>query len=251
VNTNIKIDLELAWQCVGAAARSYELATVESPLCHVLQVPLVMNVPGWREVNILACRGSASLRDLLTDMEIGLVDLGIARVHAGFWRSANSILDRTLKLDQRASLAPVVVCGHSKGGGEAQILAWQLARRGRPVAAVHTFGSPRIGDAGWRRAYNSQAAHLWGRTLEDVTVRWVHEEDIVARLLAWITGYRHVGHEAFMPAWGGMEVDPQLLAKGLSDLWGSFWGYERGHIELVEDHPVSRYVEHIQKLDYD
>jgi hypothetical protein len=241
-------DLELAWQCVGAAARSYSMVTIENNLCHVLQVPLVMGPPWWKKVNIIACRGSDSLRDVVTDLEIGLVDLGIARVHAGFWKSANSILDQVLKLDQTALPAPVVLCGHSKGADEAKILAWQLARCGRPVAAVHTFGGPRIGDAGWRRTYNAQKANFDLQTLGDITTRWVHEEDIVARLLAWITGYRHVGHEAFMSSFGGVEMDPPLWAKGLSDLWGTFWGYERGHIELIEDHPVSRYVEHLKGL---
>ncbi len=53
------------------------------------------------------------------------------------------------------SVKPVIFAGHSLGGALANIAAarQQLASPGS-VAAVHTFGAPRVGDATWAAAYN-------------------------------------------------------------------------------------------------
>jgi len=240
-------DLGLARICVQASARAYQEATLTSELAKVLVVrsPYV-NAP------IIAFRGSADARAWLTDMRVCLAQTEYGKLHCGFYASTRTILGQLLALDQRSQPEPVIVTGHSKGGAEALICARILAAAGKPVQAVVTFGGPRVGDARWRKSYDDQSANLSGAlgqpTLGDITYRWVHEEDIVPRLPVWMMGYRHVGHEAFMSSFGGVEIDPPLQRMAWSDLWGTFWGYRAGRIEQALDHPIARYQEHLEPL---
>ncbi len=263
------LDLTLPRICAEAAARAYREATFESAFAHVLVIPATEAVP-----TIIAFRGSADVRAWLIDAEIRRVYTQFGRVHEGFWHSTQSVMDFLLKMDaryipgpeipphpgplpeereRRQQPSPIVVTGHSKGGAEAKICARLLAAAGRPVSAVVTFGAPRIGDAQWRAGYQSQtsncASPIGNRlALGEITQRWVNEEDIVARLPAWLTGYRHAGREYFISAFGGVQINPPLLMLAASDLWGTFWGYKRGTIEQAADHPISRYQECLSKL---
>ena len=245
-----KYDLALARMCAEACARAYREQTFGNDLAHVLVVPAgdgkgqMANGTG---ATIIAFRGSANTRDWLTDFEIRFRYTQFGRVHAGFWESTNSLMASIMALPEVMGAFPVIVTGHSKGAAEAVICARLLAAAGKPVAAVVTFGGPRVGDAAWRIGYGKcQMAD--GKTLGEITQRWVHEEDIVCRMAAWCTGYRHVGTEAFMSSFGGVELNPPFWRKAASDLWGTFWGYAQGHIDQVEDHPVSRYLEHLDSL---
>lgn len=230
------LNLELARACVEASARAYPEVSFESPLAHVLVVAATQASP-----LIIAFRGSEEVRDWLTDFRIGFTATDYGRVHTGFWQSTNSVMGEVLALPAVRAAIPVVVTGHSKGAAEAVICARLLAAAGKPVEAVVTFGGPRVGDAMWRADY--------GKTLGGSTTRWVHEEDIVCQLAAWCTGYRHViAAEAFMSSFGGVEIDPPIWRKAASNLWGTFWGYQQGHIDQVQDHPVSRYLEHLNSL---
>lgn len=234
-NRQAGIDLALPRLCVAAAARAYAEVSFESPLAQVLVVPATQAAP-----RIIAFRGSADVRAWLTDFRIGFTRTDFGRVHTGFWQSTNSVMAEVLALPAVRAAIPVVITGHSKGAAEALICARLLRAAGKPVEAVLTFGGPRVGDAAWRAGYNG--------LLGEVTQRWVHEEDIVARLAAWCTGYRHIRHEYFCSSFGGVERDPGVWRLAASDIWGTFWGYRKGHVEQVEDHPVSRYLEHINSL---
>ena len=248
MDTKPQIDLPLARMCANACARAYPEATISSNLAHCL----VVRAEGPA---ILAFRGSEDIRDLLTDFQVRWVQTVHGGIHSGFFNSALSVLNQILKLDQRQSPAPVIVTGHSKGAAEALIVARWLVAAGRPVEAVVTFGGPRVGDAEWRKSYNAAGtniqqptSNIQHPTLGDATQRWVHEEDLVPRLPVWCSGYRHVGHEMFLSAFGGVEVDPPVWRMAASDIWGTFWGYRAGVIEQAADHPISKYQEHIKGL---
>lgn len=223
-------ELGLARRCAAVSAQAYLLASVQSELAHVL----VQRNADY-EPTLIAFRGSASTRDWLTDLRVGFTDVGVGRVHRGFWESTNSVMDAVRRLDQRESRAPVIVTGHSKGGAEAMICAWLLARCGWPVKAVVTFGGPRVGDSAWRRNYNA--------CLGEVTQRWVHEEDGVARLPVWITGYRHAGRQYFMSALGELRVNPPLWFQFISDCIGIYRDYRFGKLSVVLNHPLGGYIE--------
>ena len=69
---------------------------------------------------------------------------------------------------------PIFVAGHSLGGGQAIPCAADLKSHGFRVAAVYTFGQPRVGDSAFRDAYNV--------ILGKVTWRIVNQNDIVPRV---------------------------------------------------------------------
>lgn len=234
------IDLALARVCVQASAEAYTAAATIQGMWATVRVTTAAAVALMMRPTIVAFRGSASVRDWITDARVYRRNVGVGLLHQGFLDSVQNVFYRVCKIvDKKA--APVIVTGHSKGGAEALICAWLLARSGRTVQAVVTFGGPRVGDAQWKAHYNSTA-------LGAVTQRWVHEEDIVTRLPAWCMGYRHVGQECFMSSFGGVEINPPLWRKAASDLWGTFWGYKHGEIEQASDHPIAKYLGHIERL---
>jgi hypothetical protein len=100
-------------------------------------------------VNIIAFRGSSDLtawwRDffILGEATWGHPELGL--VHAGMFGDVLQVIDA---IDNDVGAAPIAITGHSKGGGEAQILAAVRLSRKRPVFQVTTFGAPRVGHLG-------------------------------------------------------------------------------------------------------
>ena len=106
-------------------------------------------------------RGTSSLQDAVDDARVRLQPFmagQTARVHAGFWRQAHSVVD-----DVRQCLShnggEVRCTGHSLGAAAAMLCACVLAadyqdEPERPVSFVG-FGTPRAGDAEWKRLFES------------------------------------------------------------------------------------------------
>ena len=216
-------------------AQAYTTATIETDLCHIVSTPAEFAEDG-QPYSILAFRGSKSPLDFLTDAKIKFARLpGGQQLHEGFHASVSSIWDQLLKLDQRAPPAPVILTGHSKGGGEALIAAFLLNRAGRHVHSVYTFGAPRVGDRNFKRDYNlALGFNTWS---------WIHEEDIVPRLPPCILkGYRRAGTICFLPAFGhGFLWNPWIGYMLLSDVWGAWKEYRQGRDAFLADHPIARY----------
>ncbi len=61
-----------------------------------------------------------------------------------------------------------------------------------------------------------------------------------------LAGYRHVGHEVFLPALPGrasnLRIDPPLWYKLLSDTWGLYRANRRCAAELIHDHALDNYI---------
>jgi len=182
---------------------------------------------------VIAFRGSKSLRDWLTDFEFRQVrsDSG-DKIHEGFyraWLSVRDLLPTTPALQN--SSTPLVVTGHSLGGAMALLAAEGLHKLGCRVAAVYTFGGPRVGDALWAMGYDL--------ALQARTWRVVDELDLVPRVP--VLGYRHAGHRVQL-ADNGMFVNPplwQLAAQDLMQMWRA-WRARR--LESLTDHPISAYT---------
>ncbi|CAE7520837.1 yiaY [Symbiodinium sp. CCMP2592] len=80
----------------------------------------------------------------------------------------------------------LVLCGHSLGGGYAQVMAVHLLSRNVEVAAVRTFGAPHVLVP---PPDQEDSARLWQK-LSSITQHWVHDWDPVPRLplcKAWLT----------------------------------------------------------------
>jgi hypothetical protein len=192
---------------------------------------------------IIAFRGTADLRNWLTDLDCDLIRVGSCRVHRGFYyalKAVESDLMATLSQGQGARLW---VTGHSLGGALAMLWALWAAQSGYEIAGIYTFGQPRAGDAAFSQLYNSR--------LKDRTWRSVHAEDIVPRV-PWLLGrYRHAGHEAFYPSAksnsvGRDSVEPCIDLPWPARLLANIPGLARelcqGKLALLEDHHVLRYL---------
>lgn len=107
------------------------------------------------------------------------------------------------------SQEPLFITGHSLGGALADVFALALAVKepelAARVAAVYTWGQPRVGDSTFRDRF--QAAY------GDRSFRIRNSGDIVPFLLPQFLGYRHHGKEMYLTALGGMMTEQGELRR--------------------------------------
>lgn len=143
--------------------------------------------------------GTASLADWKTDAQIRKTKWGIngEAVHRGFesaYRSVGSKIYGMIPANSR-----VRITGHSLGGALATLCADILIDGGCIIDSVYTFGSPRVGNGKFSRAYNERLA--------DRTFRIVNAGDPVPHV-PWMLGtYRHVDSLVYLPRAGGIETN--------------------------------------------
>jgi len=127
------------------------------------------------DVAVLAFRGTllplvdqhAAKRalDWVNDFNLALVpgDGLPGKVHAALGRSTHLLWPHILPVIQELTRngTPLIVTGHSKGAVLACYAALRLAQAGINVAAVYTFGSPRVGNAEFARAYGEAIRVHW------------------------------------------------------------------------------------------
>ena len=102
------------------------------------------------DVAVLVFRGTLGPGDFLIDLQVPLRPwTGPGLVHQGFGTAFGKIWPEMLPA-VAALRCPVFFTGHSLGGALATLAAarWLNFREGRRPAALYTFGSPRVGDAG-------------------------------------------------------------------------------------------------------
>lgn len=100
--------------------------------------------------HVVAIRGTDGLRDIITDLHIGLAGGdNNSLVHAGFnkvFQSLKPALEQSLTPILTANGRGTVHCvGHSLGGALAHITADWVKRRYKNRVCLYTFGSPRVG----------------------------------------------------------------------------------------------------------
>jgi hypothetical protein len=249
----------LLCQASAAAYSSNTIADVATDTAlSIINCPLSMDT-------IVAFRGTADLRNWLTDLDCRLVPVLNFRVHRGFYEAMQAV---ELDLDAGLGQAPesrLWVTGHSLGGALAKLWALWAAGRGHDVAGVYTFGQPRVGDAAFASFYNS--------VLGARSFRVVHAEDIVPRVPWMLARYRHAGHEVFFPSTLGRDpreasshnlfrsvepcceiesgfdgVSPYRMdlawpAKLLYGLPALARGLAHGKLALLENHHINRYLD--------
>lgn len=132
---------------------------------------------------IVAFRGTEPINagDWLTDVNYHQREISPSvpgLVHQGFARAleevGESMLSGVAELSG-AGVTQMFITGHSLGGALAVLAASVLQSHGAPkIAAVYTFGQPRVGDSGFSAAFNAK--------LGNVTFRYVNDRDIVPHL---------------------------------------------------------------------
>jgi predicted lipase len=194
---------------------------------------------------IVAFRGSASLRNWLTDFDAHQAAIGDSHVHAGFKAAWLSVAWQVASVIHESGRKAVFLAGHSLGGALAAIAGAELLNaRGESAQtkagwnggighSVYTFGQPRVGDG--RFAVDARACGVAARHF-----RVTNRADIVPWAPGWLMGYRHFGQHVHVDALG-MHLNPPPGAELLSNGWEIYREFRRGSAAMLEDHPIAQY----------
>jgi triacylglycerol lipase len=201
---------------------------------------------------VVAFRGTKSLLNFVTDGD-AFRDKKSFRgqpyeVHRGFQKASDAV---ALQVDSEISrlcgsrARPVMVTGHSLGGAHAKLYALhsQLVVTGGWIHSVYTFGEPRSTD--------KAGAFICQSLFGERHFRFEDDLDCVTRIPGWLIGYRHSGHDVFLPSTGGYLLDPVLWVKAISDAWAIYSSRRLGPLalmELLDDHHQSKYVSKVNQL---
>jgi hypothetical protein len=151
-------------------------------------------------------RGSSSILNWIDDFEVKLVNYDSwptcnCNVHYGFYRSAQSVANKTvnsvLRLKKKFPEYSVIMTGHSYGAATTQLLGMEIEKYGIDVQ-IYNYGQPRIGDANYAGFVNTIIDDYW---------RFTHNKDIVPHLppIAGL-GYLHSCREVFEMVDGDFKV---------------------------------------------
>jgi len=185
---------------------------------------------------VLACRGTepTEWNDVQADANAVMSVVGsFGKVHSGFNREVDDLWP-VLEDLIRNNTKPVWFCGHSLGGAMATICAYRCKTSSisSNPQELHTFGSPRVGCKRYIR--HAQITHY----------RWVHNNDVVTRVPPVWFGYRHCGNEIYLDRYG--RIRPLTGIWRSRDRWRGFIkGLLQWKFDLLEDHSIKLYAEHI------
>jgi triacylglycerol lipase len=136
---------------------------------------------------VLAFRGTEvkKKKDVLTDLRATQIVAIEGGVHSGFQGAYDSVKDEIEKalttLDKKL---PIYLTGHSLGAALATVATQNLDQRSKfrdRIAACYTFGSPRVGNTKYDRAFKAPI------------YRMVNTTDIVTVIPLLAMGYVHIG----------------------------------------------------------
>jgi triacylglycerol lipase len=203
-----------------------------------------------RQCVVVAFRGSEpdQLADWLTDAEVYQVPGPLGLVHRGFLAALMDVWTDLMTRVRSPELRdlPLYFTGHSLGGALAVLSTAKMLQMSLPVAAVYTFGQPRVGDAVFCRNYE---ADFVGHTF-----RFVNDLDIVPRVPPRILNYNHVGEFKFFDAKGRFRTGLGFWQKLLDDVQSFTMSAEQRFQELklskpegIADHAIARYIARIEE----
>ncbi len=180
--------------------------------------------------SVLSFRGSDDLRAWMTNLDARPAPWrGGGKAHRGFAEALDAAWPEVEPALPDSGL-PLLFTGHSLGAALAT-----LAASLHPEAALVTFGSPRVGDSGFRAAMGRRPGPM---------KRYVDNRDIVCRVPSARLGYRHVGEPWLIDADGRVtQRSPRsqgltaLLLDALRD--GKAWSGKNLPRELTDHSPIN------------
>lgn len=208
---------------------------------------------------VVAFRGSQSAQDWLQDFEAWRVPLAFeagqtsaVEVHHGFLEDFDSIDERVIAAVKGMQLASptakIFITGHSLGGGQASLCALEFARLKMPLAAVITFGQPRVGNAAYAQLFNACPTANPNFTLKDFTWRVVNASDPVPLVPTLLMGFRDEGNEIYLPRIGSPAINPGIGLQVVNDGLGIFESWRRRELALLGNHHLAAYVDRMKNL---
>lgn len=193
---------------------------------------------------ILAFRGTESLKDWMSDVDIHLVNGPVGKVHEGFqcalntvWRTLWKFLNDKFVRGQRS----LWITGHSLGAALATLATAKIRlEQGHPVSGLYTFGCPRVGNDEFSRAFDQD---FWAKTY-----RFVNNNDVVPRIPFRLLNYRHVGTFKYFDHTGKVN-DKITWDKILLDrIQGHIDDLLEPNTDGIKDHQMTRYVDNLKRL---
>ncbi len=192
---------DLAYFCV----RAYSEATyVTGEVEFLVDVIDGVQVVGFRGTEASDWNQDGNFKDILRDLRIApWHDSRVGWGHAGFLRGAARAIDEYL-LDNLNPGLPVVLTGHSLGGGLAIPTAAILQHHGFTVKELVTFGAPRTLATGHKKFTNI------------AVTQYIYRNDVVPKLMRWFI-YRHLDEthlkppNAFFGTWEDHWIDSCYL----------------------------------------
>lgn len=159
---------------------------------------------------IVSFRGTSQRADWVTDLDTRRMRTPFGKVHRGFSTALDHVWPELEPLIARErAVRALWFTGHSLGGALAALAAGRCAlERQWPVAGVHTFGQPRVGN-------RTFANHLEG-ALANRYFRYTNNLDTVPGIpSSWF--YRHAGQMIWFDKQGA-----PILPTGMES-WGMYW----------------------------
>lgn len=179
-----------------------------------------------KENHTVVCyRGTASKKDWMIDAKLGkkksFNEQG--KVHSGFKGALDSVWQQVQDaVNDLGGDKKIFITGHSLGAALAQLTGYRLAVLDRPPLAIYAYGSPRVGNRAFKKAYDE--------LLSDNTFLHINHKDIVTQLPPKILGYRHLGPEPRVFDDGHNLSEPSPFERALPDT-----GEEKEFEELDEE----------------
>ncbi len=187
------------------------------------------------DMAVLAFRGSEPNKVdwLYTDADAKFIKLpeGEGRIHRGFYESFLSVRQEIEHAINRLPAdLPLYVTGHSLGGALANVAGMELEKR-RRLAAIYSFGSPRVGDEVW--ASRMKVPHYRTVNGRDIVpllpfssllgnvLRRLGLGRLVRRLRQGVSGYigyQHVGNFHHLTQDGRMLIGSSATLSRLGDV---------------------------------
>ena len=198
-------------------------------------------IAGNNDMLLLAFRGTASIKDWMTDANFDLVGGPGGKVHEGFstalscvWRDVWSYIRAERK--GRA----LWITGHSLGAALAALAVAKLRlEKDEPVNGLYTFGHPRTGDREFAKNFNAD--------FSSQTFRYVNNNDIVTRVPFRAMHYSHVGTFKYFDKSGNENHNISWWDKVQDRLLGRIDDFLKPGTDGIKDHSMKKYVKNLKK----
>ncbi len=233
--------------CAEASQDAYTLAGSSEPGCPLQQViqsdsaHCIIRMAGG--VIIIAFRGTANVRDWLTDAEAHrvMVSDGVGHVHAGFKNAWASIAAQVLAAIPATNISKVFITGHSLGGALAVLCARSFALNKMPFERLVTFGQPRVFDA--------PGASLCDKLFGDRHIRYTNASDLIPWIPWLMATYKHSGNELyFPPVIDHCIVNPSTLRKLIDNGPELYFDWRDRKLALIIDHFIAKYIPRLRSV---
>jgi len=191
---------------------------------------------------LISFRGTQAthVKDLATNVHIKLVSGPAGKVHEGFLGALGAVWDDLIKFirNERGSRA-LWVTGHSLGAALATLAVARLRLESVELNGLYTFGSPRVGDEDFTRAFDAD--------IKDQTFRYVNNNDVVPRVPPRLSKYDHVGTIKYFDTDGDLHGELPWLEKLKDRLEGRWEDFLKPGTDGIKDHDMKNYITNLEK----